>query len=141
VASEVRALAQRSAEAAKEIKALISASSAQVGDGVRLVGDAGEALNGIVAKVAQIDGVIAEISVSSQEQATGLGQVNSAVNQMDQVTQQNAAMVEESTAAAASLRREADELSVLVARFRTEAAGPAPLRAVQARIEAFAAHG
>ena len=122
VASEVRALAQRSADAAKEIKALISASSTQVGEGVRLVGDAGQALNGIVSKVASIDSLIAEISVSSQEQATGLAQVNTAVNQMDQVTQQNAAMVEESTAAAANLERDVGELTTLVAKFRTSAA-------------------
>jgi methyl-accepting chemotaxis protein len=122
VAQEVRALAQRSAGAAKEIKALISASSTQVGQGVKLVGDAGQALNGIVSKVASIDSLIAEISVSSQEQATGLAQVNTAVNQMDQVTQQNAAMVEESTAAAANLKRDVSELTALITKFRTGAA-------------------
>jgi methyl-accepting chemotaxis protein len=121
VASEVRALAQRSADAAKEIKALISASTEQVERGVRLVGETGEALTGIVSKVTQIDGLIREIAVSSQEQATGLNQVNAAVNQMDQVTQQNAAMVEEATAAAANLKNEAAELARLVARFRTGA--------------------
>ncbi|MGA0604021.1 methyl-accepting chemotaxis protein [Caulobacter sp. KR2-114] len=118
VASEVRALAQRSAEAAKEIKALISASTAQVGAGVKLVGETGQSLSTIVTQVAQIDGLIAEIALSSQEQATGLNQVNSAVNQMDQVTQQNAAMVEEATAAAASLRAEAVQLADHVARFQ-----------------------
>jgi len=117
VAQEVRALAQRSAEAAKEIKALIAASSSQVERGVRLVGDTGEALTGIVAKVTEMDQLIAEISQSAQEQATGLSQVNTAVNQMDQVTQQNAAMVEEATAAAASLKSEAMELGRLVGRF------------------------
>jgi methyl-accepting chemotaxis protein len=125
VASEVRALAQRSADAAKEIKALISASTEQVERGVRLVGETGEALTGIVAKVTQIDGLIREIAVSSQEQATGLNQVNAAVNQMDQVTQQNAAMVEEATAAAANLKSEAAELARLVTRFRTGAQGQA----------------
>jgi methyl-accepting chemotaxis protein len=124
VASEVRALAQRSAEAAKEIKTLIATSSAQVERGVKLVGDTGEALTGIVAKVTEIDGLISEIALSSQEQATGLNQVNSAVNQMDQVTQQNAAMVEESTAAAANLRSESQELVRLVDRFRTGAEPP-----------------
>jgi hypothetical protein len=94
VAQEVRALAQRSAEAAKEIKALIASSTSQVSRGVQLVGDTGQALNGIVDKVSQIDTLISEIAQSSQEQATGLNQVNAAVNQMDQVTQQNAAMVE-----------------------------------------------
>ena len=118
VAQEVRALAQRSAEAAKEIKALISSSTAQVGKGVKLVGETGQALTGIVGKVTEIDALISEIAQSSQEQATGLNQVNTAVNQMDQVTQQNAAMVEESTAAASNLRIEAGELAGHVARFQ-----------------------
>jgi methyl-accepting chemotaxis protein len=119
VAQEVRALAQRSAEAAKEIKTLIASSTSQVSRGVQLVGDTGQALNGIVDKVSQIDTLISEIAQSSQEQATGLNQVNAAVNQMDQVTQQNAAMVEEATAAATNLRTEAGELARLVARFET----------------------
>ncbi|HEX7758473.1 MAG TPA: methyl-accepting chemotaxis protein [Caulobacteraceae bacterium] len=119
VAQEVRALAQRSAEAAREIKALIAGSSEQVQRGVRLVGDTGQALGGIVAKVGEIDALIAEIALSSQEQAAGLSQVNTAVNQMDQVTQQNAAMVEEVTAAASSLKAEAVELARLVGRFET----------------------
>ncbi|SFK06397.1 methyl-accepting chemotaxis protein [Caulobacter sp. UNC279MFTsu5.1] len=118
VASEVRALAQRSAEAAKEIKTLIATSSAHVERGVKLVGDTGEALGGIVAKVAEIDGLISGIASSSHEQANGLAAVNSAVNQMDQVTQQNAAMVEEATAAARSLSNESRELSRLVAQFQ-----------------------
>jgi methyl-accepting chemotaxis protein len=122
VASEVRALAQRSAEAAKEIKALIASSTAQVARGVRLVGDTGEALSTIVGRVGQIDGLISEIAQSAREQATGLSEVNSAVNQMDQVTQRNAAMVEEANAASASLRTEAAELSRLVSRFSTSAA-------------------
>jgi methyl-accepting chemotaxis protein len=124
VASEVRALAQRSAEAAKEIKTLIATSSAQVGRGVKLVAQTGEALAEIVTKVAQIDGLISEIASSSQEQATGLAQVNVAVNQMDQVTQQNAGMVEEATAAAASLSNESRELTRLVGQFRTGNAAP-----------------
>jgi methyl-accepting chemotaxis protein len=119
VAQEVRALAQRSAEAAKEIKTLIASSTSQVARGVQLVGDTGQALNGIVGKVSQIDTLISEIAQSSQEQATGLNQVNAAVNQMDQVTQQNAAMVEQATAAATNLRTEAGELARLVARFET----------------------
>jgi methyl-accepting chemotaxis protein len=119
VAQEVRALAQRSAEAAKEIKTLIASSTTQVSRGVQLVGETGQALNGIVGKVSQIDTLISEIAQSSQEQATGLNEVNSAVNQMDQVTQQNAAMVEEATAAAANLRNEAGELARLVAGFET----------------------
>jgi methyl-accepting chemotaxis protein len=119
VAQEVRALAQRSAEAAKEIKTLIANSTSQVARGVQLVGDTGQALSGIVGKVAEIDTLISEIAQSSQEQATGLNQVNSAVNQMDQVTQQNAAMVEQATAAAANLKTESGALAELVSRFHT----------------------
>ncbi len=118
VAQEVRALAQRSADAAKEIKTLIASSTAQVERGVKLVGQTGEALSGIVGKVSEITDQITEIARSSREQATGLNQVNTAVNQMDQVTQQNAAMVEEATAAASNLRGEANELTRLVGRFR-----------------------
>jgi methyl-accepting chemotaxis protein len=103
VASEVRALAQRSAEAAKEIKALIQASSSQVASGVDLVGQAGKALERIVAQVADINAIVIEIAASAKEQATGLAEVNTAINQMDQVTQQNAAMVEQSTAASHEL--------------------------------------
>ncbi|MBO9547645.1 PAS domain-containing methyl-accepting chemotaxis protein [Caulobacter sp.] len=119
VAQEVRALAQRSADAAKEIKTLIANSTAQVDRGVKLVGESGASLDGIVSKVGEIDGLISEIARSAQEQATGLNQVNSAVNQMDQVTQQNAAMVEQTTAAAANLRVEAHDLADLVKRFNT----------------------
>jgi len=122
VAQEVRALAQRSAEAAKEIKTLISASTRQVEAGVGLVGQTGEALRGIVAKVADIDGLIVQISSSSQEQATGLNEVNTAVNQMDQVTQQNAAMVEETTAATHSLKNQTAELVSLISAFRVSGA-------------------
>ena len=119
VAQEVRALAQRSADAAKEIKALIASSSDQVRRGVKLVGETGAALDAIAAKVAEIDVLVAEMALSSQEQATGLSQVNTAVNQMDQVTQQNAAMVEEATAATAGLNGEAQQMARLMAEFRT----------------------
>ncbi|MDO8801344.1 methyl-accepting chemotaxis protein [Phenylobacterium sp.] len=121
VAQEVRALAQRSAGAAKEIKELIAASRLQVDRGVKVVGDTGEALSGIVVKFAEIDLLITEIAESSQEQAAGLNQVNAAVNQMDQVTQQNAAMVEQTTAAAANLKSEAADLGQLVGRFQIAA--------------------
>jgi methyl-accepting chemotaxis protein len=117
VAQEVRGLAQRSAEAAKEIKDLIASSSEQVQRGARLVGDTGRALNGIVAKVTEIDTLIAEIAVSAQEQANSLVQVNTAINHMDQVTQQNAAMVEEETAAVSNLKSEAIELAKVVGSF------------------------
>jgi methyl-accepting chemotaxis protein len=129
VASEVRALAQRSAAAAKEIKTLISASSAQVEQGVKLVGQTGEALTRIVAHVAQINGVVAEIAASAREQTTGLVEVNTAVNRMDQVTQQNAAMVQQSTAASHALSDEASDLTALLARFKIEDAGGAARRA------------
>jgi methyl-accepting chemotaxis protein len=118
VASEVRGLAQRSADAAKEIKGLISASSQQVAEGVSLVGEAGDALNRIVTHVNEIAGLVGEIAGSAREEAQGLAEVNSAVNQMDQVTQQNAAMVEEATAASRMLADEARELARLVGRFR-----------------------
>ncbi|NQE62013.1 methyl-accepting chemotaxis protein [Caulobacter sp. RHG1] len=124
VAQEVRALAQRSAEAAKEIKTLISTSSQQVEAGVSLVAQTGQALRAIVDQVASIDSLVKEIAASAQEQSTGLHQVNVAVNQMDQVVQQNAAMVEEATAATHSLKGEAGELAGLVGRFRTEESRP-----------------
>jgi len=135
VASEVRALAQRSADAAKEIKTLISASAAHVAGGVRLVAETGQALETIVTQVAEINGLMTEISASSEEQAIGLAQVNSAVNQMDQITQQNAAMVEESTAASHALAQETAELNRLMGRFqfatdiRPRAQAKAPARA------------
>ncbi|WP_374655711.1 methyl-accepting chemotaxis protein [Phenylobacterium sp.] len=141
VAQEVRALAQRSADAAKEIKALISNSTAQVARGVKLVGDTGEALTGIVAKVTEIDGLISEIAQSANEQSTSLNEVNSAVNQMDQVTQQNAAMVEEVTAAAASLKGEGVELEKLVSRFNTGAAVAAPRARGRPEIAQAGRHG
>ncbi len=123
VATEVRALAQRSADAAKEIKALISASSREVESGVRLVGETGKALDRIVEQVSRLNGLISDIAGSAQEQSTGLSEVNTALNQMDQVTQQNAAMVEEATAASHSLATEAEALSRLVGEFRIDGAG------------------
>jgi methyl-accepting chemotaxis protein len=125
VAQEVRALAQRSADAAKEIKVLISTSTQQVGTGVSLVGQTGEALQRIVEQVASIDTLVNEISASATEQSTGLHEVNQAVNQMDQVVQQNAAMVEQATAATHSLKGEASELASLVGRFKVSAGSAA----------------
>ena len=117
VALEVRALAQRSAEAAKEIKSLISASTDQVAQGVSLVGEAGNALQRIVTQVTEISSLVGEIAASAKEEALGLAQVNTAVNQMDQVTQQNAAMVEQATAASRVLADDAQELARLMSRF------------------------
>ncbi len=125
VATEVRALAQRSADAAKEIKQLISTSGEQVVLGVKLVGDTGKALTRMVGQVEQISRIVGEIAAAAREQSSALGQVNSAINQMDQVTQQNAAMVEQSTAACHGLASEARELGSLIAMFRTEETGEA----------------
>ena len=121
VASEVRALAQRSAGAAKEIKALIAASSQQVAVGAKLVDASGHALHAMISQVGSVDTVVSEIAASAAEQATGLAEVNRAVNQMDQVTQQNAAMAEQSTAASHDLARDAGELVRLTGQFTTSA--------------------
>jgi methyl-accepting chemotaxis protein len=134
VASEVRALAQRSAEAAKEIKGLISTSSHQVEHGVSLVAQTGEVLGRIAAQVTDINTVVSEIAGSAQEQATGLAQVNTAVNQMDQMTQQNAAMVEETTAASRSMADDAADLKKLIGQFQTGSSTTSPARDQQARL-------
>ena len=127
VASEVRSLAQRSAESAREIKSLISTSSRQVDRGVELVGETGRSLERIMSQVGQIDGVVTEIAASAHEQAAGLAEVNTAINQMDQVTQQNAAMVEQSTAASHSLAHDTEALAQLTGRFQLgQAPAPAP---------------
>ena len=126
VASEVRALAQRSAHAAKDIKSLIGAASSQVTTGVQLVGQTGEALQRITTSVVEIDQLIADIARTASEQSGGLAEVNAAIGQMDQVTQQNAAMVEEATAASHSLRGETHRLADLVASFKLAARAWAP---------------
>lgn len=117
VAQEVRELAQRSAKAAKEIKDLINTSNGHVKKGVTLVGDTGSALQEIVKQVLQVDGNVDAIVEASKEQSTGLKEINTAVNTIDQGTQQNAAMVEETTAAAHSLAREAEELFAQLGQF------------------------
>ena len=119
VAQEVRELAQRSANAAREIKQLISTSSAQVKTGVQLVGESGLSLEQIVEQVTAMNATVAEIAVAAREQATSLREVSAAGDQMDKVTQQNAAMVEETTAAAQSLTHETESLAELLRRFRT----------------------
>jgi methyl-accepting chemotaxis protein len=121
VASEVRALAQRSAEAAKDVKDRITASSEQVGAGVEMVGETGKALERIIGRITSISELVEGIAHGADQQSAGLTQVNTAVTEMDGVTQQNAAMVEEATAAARSLAGEADELAHQIGRFRLEA--------------------
>jgi methyl-accepting chemotaxis protein len=118
VANEVRALAQRSAEAARDIKALIDKSTAHVGDGVSLVGETGTLLAEIVAQVGAVTAQVEEIAETTAQQASNLEQVNAAVGTIDRMTQQNAAMVEEATAATRSLSSEAQRLGELVAQFR-----------------------
>lgn len=118
VANEVRALAQRSADAAKEIKVLITKSTEQVEEGVNLVGETGRALDEIVSRVADVKTVVSQISALAEQQARDLESINASVSQMDKMTQQNAAMVEESTAAARSLADEAVGLNSLVSVFR-----------------------
>jgi len=117
VAQEVRELAQRSAQAAKEIKELIRNSSEEVKNGVKLVSETGDALKTIQDNIVAVNDHMQAIASSAREQATGLSEVNSAVNQMDQVTQQNAAMVEESNAASASLATETQRLRQFISRF------------------------
>ena len=124
VAQEVRELAQRSAKAAKEIKALINTSNEHVKSGVALVGDTGKALQEIVGQVVQVDSNVGAIVEASREQSTGLKEINIAVNTMDQGTQQNAAMVEETSAAAHSLAREAERLFELIGQFNIGASVP-----------------
>jgi methyl-accepting chemotaxis protein len=134
VAQEVRALAQRSADAAKEIKSLISASSQHVAQGVGLVRDTGEALRSIASSVGEIDALVAQIAASANEQATGLGEISRAIGQMDQAVQQNAAMVQQSTAATHSLRGETADLARATGAFRV--GEPSRTAAPEPRIEA-----
>jgi methyl-accepting chemotaxis protein len=144
VAQEVRVLAQRSAEAAKVIKSLLGNSSSHVDRGVRSVAETGEALTAIVGRVTEINALVGVIAASSEDQASSLNEINHAIAQMDQVTQQNAAMVEEATAAAASLKSESMQLGERVSRFRVERrsgrSGQNAVSAAQEKIaEAFGA--
>ena len=120
VASEVRALAQRSSDAAKQIKALISESSGQVERGVTLVGQAGQVLTKIASHINHISDLVAEIASGAEEQSIGLGEINIGVTQLDKVTQQNAAMVEEATASSHALNGDAAQLEELVTHFRLD---------------------
>ncbi|MBB3291343.1 methyl-accepting chemotaxis protein [Rhizobium sp. BK252] len=130
VAQEVRELAQRSAQAAKEIKGLIQTSTSEVESGVKLVRDAGQALKTIGDFIIEINNHMEAIAASAKEQATGLAEVNSAVNSMDQTTQQNAAMVEQSNAASNALAGEAGRLRALIAQFSVGTAQTSALRQV-----------
>ncbi|MDQ0458141.1 methyl-accepting chemotaxis protein [Rhizobium paknamense] len=131
VAQEVRELAQRSAQAAKEIKELIRNSSEEVRNGVKLVSETGDALKTIQQNIVAVNEHMQAIASSAREQATGLSEVNTAINQMDQVTQQNAAMVEESNAASATLASETDRLRNLISRFHLQ--GNISIQPVQRR--------
>src|SRR5450830_1082572 len=127
VAGEVRVLAQRAATAAKEIRDLIASSVSEVGTGAQLVQQAGTTMGDIVDSVARVGTIVAELSHSAREQSTGLSQVNEAVVRLDQITQQNAALVEESAAAAQGLRSQAQQLADLVETFRLPgSAGASP---------------
>ncbi|MCC2961173.1 methyl-accepting chemotaxis protein [Massilia sp. IC2-278] len=133
VASEVRNLAQRSAGAAKEIKELIGNSVDKVEEGSRLVSDAGTTMQEIVDSIGRVTAIMSQIAMASAEQSSGIEQVNQAVAQMDQVTQQNAALVEEAAAASDAMREQAQALSALVSTFRFEE------RAVQAAVQSLRA--
>ena len=133
VAGEVRTLAQRSAVAAKEIKALIDESVTRVEGGTRQVDEAGRTMRQVVDSVRQVATLVREISGASEEQSAGIGQVNQAVSQMDAVTQQNAALVEEAAAAAASMQEQATRLAQEVRRFKVDAGGATAVQA-QARL-------
>ncbi len=130
VANEVRALAQRSADAAQEIGQLISTSSAQVDSGVKLVGEAGNALERIIGSVDEVSGLVSQIAMAADQQSTALAQVNTAIGEMDKVTQQNAAMVEETSAAARNLSGEVESLAEQAAQFET---GNAPRPAARSK--------
>ena len=133
VASEVRSLAQRSASAAKEIKQLINDSVSKVDDGSRLVEQAGNTMHEVVTSVRRVTDIVAEISAASAEQTSGIEQINHAITQMDQVTQQNAALVEQAAAAAASMQNQADGLARLVSVFTFD--GGAPVAATRAVVD------
>lgn len=137
VASEVRSLAGRSAEAAKEIKSLIGASVEKVEAGSQLVGEAGESMNDIVTQVKRVADLIGEISSSAHEQTSGIDQINQAISQLDNVTQQNAALVEQAAAAADSLNQQAGRMVEVVSVFKlADGHSHAPVRAAAARAAA-----
>jgi methyl-accepting chemotaxis protein len=120
VASEVRSLAQRSSQAAKDIKVLITNSTSQVQEGVGLVNQTGTSLSEILGSIKQVADIVAEIASASQEQSTGIDQINKALTQMDEVTQQNSALVEENAASAKTLEHQSEAMNEKVAFFRLE---------------------
>ena len=126
VASEVRSLAQRSSQAAKDIKDLIANCSGQVKDGVELVNRAGTSLNEIVESIKRVADIVSDIALASAEQSTGIDQVNKALTQMDEVTQQNSALVEENAATAKTLEQQFEAMDERVRLFRLDDAGPRP---------------
>jgi methyl-accepting chemotaxis protein len=132
VASEVRSLAQRSSQAAKDIKDLITNSSSQVQEGVGLVNQAGSSLTGILASIQQVADIVAEIASASKEQSTGIDQINKALTQMDEVTQQNSALVEENAASAKTLEQQSDTMNEKVAFFKLDDQAEAPVRRTSA---------
>ena len=136
VASEVRNLAQRSAAAAKEIKALIGASVEQVEAGALLVDEAGSTMRGIVNSIKSVTDIVGEISAANMEQTSGIEQINQAITQMDTVTQQNAALVEEAAAASQALQAQAVKLNELVSVFKTSESAAPPARAATSRTPA-----
>jgi methyl-accepting chemotaxis protein len=132
VASEVRSLAQRSSQAAKDIKDLITSSSTQVKDGVDLVNRTGQSLNEIVDSIKRVADIVADIANASNEQATGIDQVNKALTQMDEVTQQNSALVEENAATAKTLESQSAAMSERVSFFRIDQGVPQRVAAIPA---------
>jgi methyl-accepting chemotaxis protein len=127
VASEVRSLAQRSSQAAKDIKDLITNSSSQVQEGVGLVNQAGSSLTGILASIQQVADIVAEIASASREQSTGIDQINKALTQMDEVTQQNSALVEENAASAKTLEQQSETMNEKVAFFKLDDCAAPPI--------------
>ena len=139
VASEVRSLAQRSSQAAKDIKDLIVNSSGQVQEGVELVNRAGTSLNEILASIKKVADIVSDIAAASAEQSTGLEQVNKALTQMDEVTQQNSALVEENAATAKTLEQQAGAMDERVAFFRIDGAAAAEPARAEAKVQPRAA--
>lgn len=137
VASEVRSLAQRTAAEAREIRGLIEDSVGRVEEGSRLVNQSGESLSSIVEAIARVSEIVAEITAAASEQSSGIEQVNQAITQLDEMTQRNAALVEEASAASSSLDEQAAGMADLVSRFVIDEPGSASVEAQRARADAF----